>query len=115
MKTILEPLHKPVLSRRAFLGRMASWLALTFLVIMVSLGMGMIGYHVLESMPWVDAFFNAAMILGGMGPAGVMTTDAGKIFAGLYALYCGVLLLFCGGMLLVPVFHRVLHRFHADR
>ncbi|MFM7622887.1 MAG: hypothetical protein ACKO57_07965 [Alphaproteobacteria bacterium] len=104
-----------MLSRKAFLGRMASWLGMTFLVMGVSLGVGMVGYHIFESMPWVDAFFNAAMILGGMGPAGTLTTDAGKIFAGLYALYCGILLLFCGGLLLVPVFHRVLHYFHGDR
>jgi hypothetical protein len=115
MKTILEPLHKPVLSRKAFLGRLAIWGGVTVVLMLASLLVGMVGYHGFEGMPWIDAFFNAAMILGGMGPAGVMTTDAGKLFAGLYALYCGILFLFCGGMLLVPVFHRVLHRFHADR
>jgi hypothetical protein len=44
-----------------------------------------------------------------------LATVGGKLFAGLYALYCGILLVVCGGLLLVPVFHRVLHRFHADK
>jgi hypothetical protein len=74
----------------------------------------MAGYHYLEGMAWVEAFLNAAMLLGGMGPVDPLHTEAGKIFAGVYAIYCGMLLVVCGGMLLVPVFHRVLHRFHGE-
>jgi hypothetical protein len=38
-------------------------------------------------MSWVDSFANASMILAGMGPLGSMNTQAGKIFAGFYALF----------------------------
>ena len=55
-----------------------------------SLGIGMIGYHGFEKMPWVDAFVNAAMILSGMGPVATLQTDGGKIFAGCYALFSGI-------------------------
>ena len=112
---MFEPRHKPVLSPKAFLARMAGWLGITLLVILLSLSVGMTGYWFFEGMPWIDAFLNAAMILGGMGPMTPLATVGGKLFAGLYALYCGILLVVCGGLLLVPVFHRVLHRFHADK
>jgi hypothetical protein len=112
---MFEPRHKPVLSLKAFLARMAGWLGITLLVMLLSLGVGMTGYWFFEGMPWIDAFLNAAMILGGMGPMTPLATVEGKLFAGLYALYCGILLVVCGGLLLVPVFHRVLHRFHADK
>ena len=39
-----------------------------------SLLIGMCGYHFLEELPWIDAFLNAAMILGGMGPVDPMKT-----------------------------------------
>ena len=79
-----------------------------------SLAFGMLGYHALESLPWVDAFLNAAMLLGGMGPVDMPHTEAGKLFAGLYALYSGMLFLVLTAILLAPVFHRVLHRFHLE-
>lgn len=79
-----------------------------------SLVAGMVGYRELEGMSWLDAFLNAAMILGGMGPVAALGTDGGKLFAGLYALYAGGVFLVVTGLLLAPVLHRVLHRFHLD-
>jgi hypothetical protein len=66
-------------------------------------------------MAWIDALVNASMLLGGMGPVDALHTDGGKIFASFYAIYCGIFLIVCGGVLLVPVFHRVLHKFHGER
>lgn len=77
-----------------------------------SLFAGMLGYRALERMSWLDAFLNASMILGGMGPVATLATDGGKLFAGLYALYAGGVFLVVTGLLLAPVLHRVLHRFH---
>mgnify|MGYP001417837953 FL=1 len=72
----------------------------------------MLGYHTLVNLPWVDAFLNASMLLGGMGPIDPPTTSAGKLFAGIYALYAGLVFLVGVGVFLAPVIHRILHRFH---
>jgi hypothetical protein len=48
-------------------------------LIVVSLIIGMLGYPLSEGMSWVDAFLNAAMLMGGIGPVTVLHTDAGKI------------------------------------
>jgi hypothetical protein len=79
-----------------------------------SLLAGMIGYHALEDMSWIDAFANAAMILSGMGPLSPLQSFGGKLFAGLYALYSGLMLIFITGLILAPIVHRVLHRFHVE-
>jgi len=84
------------------------------LVIMVSLGLGMTGYHVFEKLPWIDAFLNASMILSGMGPVAPIQTDAGKIFAGCYALFSGLTLVAILGIIFAPVVHRFLHKFHLE-
>lgn len=77
-----------------------------------SLGMGMLGYMGFEHLSWLDAFLNAAMLLGGMGPIHVPATDAGKLFAGLYALYAGLVFIATAALLFAPMFHRLMHRFH---
>ena len=85
------------------------------LVIGVSLAIGTAGYHWLAEFPWLDAFLNASMLLGGMGPVGELATTSGKLFAALFAIYCGVVFLALAAILVTPVFHRVLHRFHWEQ
>ena len=84
-------------------------------VIAFSLFIGMAGYHWLAPMGWIDAFLNAAMLLGGMGPVDPLTNDSAKLFAGLYALYCGVVFIATAGLLIAPIGSHVLHRFHLDQ
>jgi hypothetical protein len=72
------------------------------------------GYAHFENLAWRDAFLNAAMLLGGMGPVAAPVTDGGKIFAGIYALYSGLVFLISASLLLAPVVHRWMHRFHWD-
>src|SRR5579872_1312260 len=105
---------QPPLGMRAFLMRMVQHGGLATTIVVGSLAIGMAGYHWLAGFRWVDAFLNAAMILGGMGPVGDLETSAAKIFAGVYALYAGMVFLVAAAIILTPVFHRVLHRFHWD-
>ncbi|HMM51287.1 MAG TPA: hypothetical protein PKD87_06700 [Burkholderiaceae bacterium] len=102
----------PPLGRRRFVGRMLRHAAVALALILVSLAAGMAGYAHFERLAWRDAFLNAAMLLGGMGPVDAPRTDAGKVFAGLYALYAGLVFLAAAGVLFVPIVHRLLHRFH---
>lgn len=105
---------QPPLSTRAFLLRLV-WLGgLATTIIVGSLAIGMAGYHWLGGFDWIDAFLNAAMILGGMGPVDELKGSPAKIFAGLYALYAGIVFLVVAATMVTPVFHRVLHRFHWD-
>jgi hypothetical protein len=109
-----EHLQKPVISRTAFALRLGRNLVLALVLTGLSLVLGMLGYRELESMGWADAFLNAAMILGGMGPVTTLQTEAGKWFAGCYALYSGLFVLVVAAIILAPVIHRLLHKFHYD-
>jgi hypothetical protein len=105
-----EPLAHPI----HFAGRLTHNILVVLAFIAVALGIGMIGYHVLEGMAWIDAFLNASMILSGMGPVSTLTTTAGKLFAGTYALCSGILIVAASGLLLAPLLHRILHNFHLE-
>lgn len=79
----------------------------------LSLGIGMAGYRSLEHVGWADAYLNAAMLLGGMGPVKTDLTPGGKIFAATYALYAGLVFIALIGIILTPVGHKVLHDFDS--
>jgi len=103
---------QPLATPAEFAQRMLRYSLVTAGIILFSLGIGILGYHYLESLSWIDSLLNASMILGGMGPVNALQTDAGKIFASFYALYSGIILLASVGILVTPIFHRFMHRFH---
>ena len=107
--------HKqPLASRGTFAGRLRRNGLISLALLAFSLGAGILGYHFLVELSWIDSLLNASMILGGMGPVADMDrkTDTAKIFASMYAIYSGVILLASVGILITPIFHRFLHRFH---
>jgi hypothetical protein len=111
---MFEHRRDSLLPRPLFLWRIFKYGLVSFGLAAVSLLIGILGYRQLEGMSWLDAFVNAAMILGGMGPVGELHTRAGKLFAGCYALYCGLIVVISMGILIAPVFHRFLHLFHLE-
>jgi hypothetical protein len=110
-----ERRHVPLATRAKFVRRVVRHFAFGMAAIAGSLAIGMAGYRYFEHMDWIDAYLNAAMLLGGMGPVDPqLTTDGGKLFAGLYALFAGMVVLVVAGVLFAPVLHRFIHRFHLE-
>lgn len=105
-KKIFTPLNVyQHMLRNAFFGVLMTALALYI---------GMLGYHFLEHMPWVDSFMNASMILSGMGPASNLVTIPGKIFAGCYALFSGLAFIAIMVIILSPLIHQFFRKIHLE-
>jgi hypothetical protein len=102
------------LLRFEFIKRMMNHIAAAFGLIFASLLTGMAGYMIFEHLSWIDAFLNATMLLGGMGPVNTPVTAAGKFFAGCYALYSGLVFIVSAALIFTPVLHRLIHKFHWD-
>jgi hypothetical protein len=98
----------------AFLRRAWRHLRAALVVVGVAVGFGTVGYRVLAHLPWVDAFLNASMILGGMGPVDRMDTTGAKLFAALYALFSGLVFIGVAGVVLAPWVHRLFHMTHLE-
>jgi hypothetical protein len=109
-----EHFRQPLIPRTAFFLRIGWHVLIALGIVLVSLGIGIVGYHEFEGLPWIDATVNAAMILGGMGPVNLLNTNAGKLFASFYALFSGIIFLVAIAVLLAPAVHRFLHRFHVE-
>ncbi len=109
-----EHRHQPLLPHHRFVSRLTRHALGALALLLTTLGVGMAGYHWLEGLSWIDAYLNATMILGGMGPVDALHTTAGKLFAGTYALFAGLVFLLGIAVVLAPVAHRAMHRFHLD-
>ncbi len=95
-----------------FVRRMAVSLVLAVSVAGTALGIGVLGYHFIAGLAWVDALLDASMILGGMGPVSELRTTDAKLFASAYALLSGLVFIGVMGVTLTPILHRMLHHFH---
>jgi hypothetical protein len=109
-----EHRHEPLLPKHLFLRRLGWHALLAAAIVGGSLAVGVIGYHTIEGWSWLDSLLEASMILSGMGPVRELHSNAGKLFASLYALYSGIALLTTIGVLSAPIFHRFLHHFHLE-
>jgi len=114
MFVMFEKRTEPLLPRSKFFLRLVKFALIAFSIIIVSLLIGILGYMATAHLPLVDAFLNAAMLMGGMGPVNVLHSDVAKLFAGVYAMYCGFIVLVSVGIFFTPIFHRLLHRFHLE-
>lgn len=103
-----------VAPRSIFLKRIFGSLLIAVGIIAAGLVIGILGYHFIAGLNWIDSLLEASMILGGMGPVKELHDDASKIFASVYALFSGLVVLALMGIMLAPVMHRVMHKFHVD-
>jgi hypothetical protein len=113
-RTMYEKNGDKLLSWPKFARRLALSLGLTLSIVFVALLAGVLGYHSIAGLPWVDSILNASMILTGMGPVDIMKDTASKLFASAYAIFSGVVFLSAVGIVLSPIFHRIIHAFHID-
>ena len=111
---MFERPHEPLRPRRKFYTRLRRHGLVAGLTLAGSVGIGMVGYHFYEGLGWVDSYTNASMILSGMGPLDPIKTTGGRLFVGTYSLFSGVVFLTTVGFFLMPVLHRLLHKFHLE-
>lgn len=109
-----EHISEPVARLPEYFRRQLRSLGVGTILIAIALYAGMLGYHILVGLSWIDSYENAAMILSGMGPVATPNTFAGKLFAGSYALFSGIAVLAIAAVIAAPLVHRLLHRLHAD-
>ncbi len=106
--------NKNILSAADFAKRMFKYTGFAAILVVVSLGTGILGYHFIAQLSWIDSLYNASMILTGMGPAAILTTTKAKVFSSVYAIFSGVVFLSTVGIFFSPIAHRLLHLLHVD-
>jgi hypothetical protein len=111
---MFETQHQPLATTSQFIFRVTRCTLYGLLFLACAVSLGMWGFRLLEHMSWIDAFTNAALTLADMGLVVPVTTSAGKIFTGIYALLSGLVFFSFAGIIFAPIIHRLFHRFHLD-
>ena len=111
---MFEHRSQSLLPVRQFVLRVIRHAIIGLVLMFIALGIGMVGYHSLEKLSWLDSFLNASMILGGMGPVAELHNPAAKLFAGFYALFSGLAFISVVGIIILPIAHRLLHWLHLE-
>ena len=109
-----EHRSSPLLPRKKFIARVFRFGALALMLVLFSLSLGVLGYHYLNDLSWIDSLVNASMILTGMGPVSPLKNDVAKLFASCYAIYSGIAFLSTTAVFLSPLVHRFLHKLHFE-
>src|SRR5438046_10065810 len=109
-----EHRKQPLLSAARFTKRVIRHFILALLFLAVGLGIGVLGYHCLGELSWIDSLLNASMILGGMGQVDPLHSSASEIFASCYALFSGLAFIGIASLIIAPFAHRLIHRFHIE-
>jgi hypothetical protein len=109
-----ESKNKALLPFPEFLKRVFRFFVYSLIMILLSVGIGTLGYCYFGNLSVVDAFYNACMILTGMGPVNIMSTNSAKLFSSFYALFSGIAFLSTVAVLFAPLAHRFLHLLHLD-
>ncbi len=111
---MFEHRSQSLLPVRQFVLRVIRHVIVGLALMFIALGIGMVGYHGLEGLSWLDSFLNASMILGGMGPVAKLHNPAAKLFAGFYALFAGLAFIGVASVIVLPIAHRLLHLLHLE-
>lgn len=110
-----KSLHqRNILPPKAFAKRLFGYFLISMAFMVGSLFIGTVGYHIFADLSWVDSFYNASMILTGMGPGSILSTNSGKLFSSFYALFSGIVFLTTAAIFISPIAHRLLHLLHIE-
>ena len=110
----LEHKKQKVVPLQQFIVRLFRYSLYAAVLILVSVGIGVLGYHHFAQLNWLDSFHMACLILTGMGPVAEMQSSGAKIFDSIYALYSGVAFLSICAVFFAPIVHRIMHILHVD-
>jgi hypothetical protein len=111
---MFEQKKNDLLPRYLFIKRVIRYFIYSLFMIGFAVLTGIFGYHLFADLDWINAFYNASMILTGMGPVAEMTSVGAKLFSSFYALFSGIAFLSTVAVLFAPIAHRILHTFHIE-
>ena len=111
----LENRKQQVLPFRHFLIRLMRYGLFAAILVLFSIGIGVLGYSYFANLNFIDSFHMSCLILTGMGPVVEMKTTAAKLFSSFYALYSGIAFLSITAVFLAPMIHRLLHILQVDQ
>lgn len=109
-----ETKRQALASSKVFFIRLLWNFTISAVILSICILIGVVGYHYLTPSTLIDAFYNASMILSGMGPFIYIKTEQGIWFSSFYALFSRIVFITNIGFILAPAIHRLFHALHIE-
>jgi hypothetical protein len=109
-----ERRHEPLAARYVFFFRVFRNFVVAGLLISMIAGFGTWGFSFFEGHTFIDSLHNAVRIICGLDPVKTAANEWGKWFEIAFHLLSSFVVVVATAIFLMPVLHRVLHRFHIE-
>ncbi|MGE5197747.1 MAG: hypothetical protein ACM3IL_04510 [Deltaproteobacteria bacterium] len=111
---MFEHYRQPLLPRKVFYLRILRSIAISLFLLILTVLIGAILFHLIEGFSWIDSVLNCVLIMTGVGTVGTISSPAGKIFTAIYSIISTLVFFTILAIIFTPLFHRLLHKFHLD-
>jgi len=112
--SIFEHHNEPLVSKNVFVRRVFRCMWVAFLLLAVTILMGVSVYHYVEKLSWINSFMNSIMVMTGLGLVDTLQTNTAKIFTCFYAIITAIVFYMVLAIIFAPLIHRFLHEFHLE-
>jgi hypothetical protein len=85
-----------------------------FLLLTVTILMGVGVYHYVEKLSWINSFMDSIMVMTGLGLVDTLQNNIAKIFTCFYAIITAIVFYMVLAIIFAPLIHRFLHEFHLE-
>jgi hypothetical protein len=110
----LEKKNEKLISTPRFIVRLGKYAFIALSMLTLAEGIGVMGYHYICDLSFIDSFHMSSMLLAGMGPVAEINTFYGKLFSSFFALFGGIAFLSFTAVFFAPIVHRFLHILHIE-
>ncbi|CAM3675256.1 hypothetical protein [Xenorhabdus thuongxuanensis] len=110
----MEKFTDKLISFDRFLLRILRFLLHAFLIFLIGIIPGVLGFFLIESHAIPDAILNSVLMIGTQNLHIEPVSTLGKYFAAIYGLFLQAIFFIAVGMVVTPFVHRILHSWHID-
>ncbi len=109
-----ERKSKPLIDRNAFKKRILLHVLAAFILVVLTLALGVAGHVYFDNMEPIAAFVASITLASGLGLSILPESTSGQLFTSLYGIFSGYVYIATSTIVLAPIIHRIMHKFHLD-
>ncbi|MBC8950204.1 MULTISPECIES: hypothetical protein [Xenorhabdus] len=110
----MEKFTDKLISFDRFLLRILRFILHAFIIFLIGIIPGVLGFFLIESHAIPDAILNSVSMIGTQNLHIEPVSTLGKYFAAVYGLFLQAIFFIAVGMVVTPFVHRILHSWHID-
>jgi hypothetical protein len=109
-----ESKSQSLIGRKAFRKRMLFHFFVAFVLVILTLALGIAGHVYFDNMEVSSALVASITLTSGLGLSILPESTSGQLFTSFYGIFSGYVYIVTSTIIVAPILHRLLHKFHLD-